>query len=86
MGEQSEVIGEIKVVQLSPEGTLDAVSLSICRLPHHPVDSEEEQERRQKASLTNAGPYIETTRQLSCVYAIASYDSLIILVSFAGIP
>ena len=43
MGEQSEVVGEIKVVQLSLEGPLDAVSLSIRRLPHHPVYSEEEQ-------------------------------------------
>lgn len=89
MGEQSEIISKVKVVQLSPEGPLDAISLSIRRLLHHPVDGEEKQERRQKAPLTNAGLHVETTRQLASMNNLTSHslvDSLMMRVNLAGIP
>ena len=74
VGEQSEIISKVKVVQLSPEGPLDAISLSIRRLPHHPVNGEEKQERRQKAPLTNAGLHVETMRQLAFMNNLTSHS------------
>ena len=71
MGEEANVVGEVKIFQLFCECPLDACVVILGCLLHDPVDNQKEDQWREQAALLHSSLYGKGVRELAIVNHLA---------------